>query len=343
MHNNLCIIFIAVVMCISALAAAQDKDDKDKTAEPQQGGDFSYNPLPKMLPTDVILVKGAVASATDPITPVPESGAITERVYTNKYFRMSFPLPPGFVQKFTGPPPSDSGYYVLTQMEPSEEFQTAAAGSILISAQDMFFTFAAAKNALEFVNFKMSRLNSDYKLERPPAEVTIANRTFVRMDYMAPVAELHWHTLTSQVRCHTVEFMFTSRDAELLELLVQGLNRMTFAEDAGASAGRKSGNVPVCIKNYASGENVKHKVDPVFTDRRFNSIPVRVIIDKQGKVKHVHVISAFPDQAKVITDALLQWEFKPHVVNGEPVEVETGIIFGATQPSRQTKSASVAQ
>jgi Gram-negative bacterial TonB protein C-terminal len=59
-----------------------------------------------------------------------------------------------------------------------------------------------------------------------------------------------------------------------------------------------------------------------------NRLQSRIVIDKYGKVKHVHVISAFPDQAKAITDALLQWEFRPYKRNDEPVEVETGIMFG---------------
>jgi hypothetical protein len=84
----------------------------------------------------------------------------------------------------------------------------------------------------------------------------------------------------------------------------------------------------VCIKDYASTDNVVTRVDPMFSERRGNPIPVRLIIDADGKVKHIHFISAFPNQAKSITDALLQWRFKPYLRNGRPVEVETGILFG---------------
>jgi hypothetical protein len=55
---------------------------------------------------------------------------------------------------------------------------------------------------------------------------------------------------------------------------------------------------------------------------------VRVIIDKEGRVKHIHFLSAFPDQAKAISDALEQWRFKPYLRAGKPVEVETGLMFG---------------
>ncbi len=86
--------------------------------------------------------------------------------------------------------------------------------------------------------------------------------------------------------------------------------------------------MPVCVKGYARGENVLEKVDPVFSQPKFNAVPVRIIIDKKGKVKHVHLLSAFEDQSKAITDALMQWRFRPYLVDGHPVDVETGIMFG---------------
>jgi len=98
--------------------------------------------------------------------------------------------------------------------------------------------------------------------------------------------------------------------------------------ETSATAGDGGGPFPVCIKDYARDENVLTRVDPVFSQHRFNPVPVRIIIDKQGKVKHIHLISAFPDQAKAITDALQQWKFKPYAIDGKPAEVETGIWFG---------------
>lgn len=84
----------------------------------------------------------------------------------------------------------------------------------------------------------------------------------------------------------------------------------------------------MCIKDYATDENTITRVDPVLTEHRFNPVPVRIIIDKEGKVKHIHFLSAFPDQAKAITDALGKWKFKRCLRDGKPVEVETGLMFG---------------
>jgi hypothetical protein len=158
----------------------------------------------------------------------------------------------------------------------------------------------------------------------PPSPTRIAGRPFTFFAYWSPAAELHWYVFATEIRCHSVEIVLTSRDTKLLENLVLDLNKMKLAE-AGAAGG---GTVPVCIKDYARDENVLARVDPIFTEHKFNAVPVRIIIDKEGKVKHIHFLSAFPDQSKIITDALRQWKFKPYKRGGHPVEVETGIMFG---------------
>jgi hypothetical protein len=287
------------------------------------------------VPSGVILVKGAWSSASDQTTPVPEGGQITNIAYNNPYFQLTFPLPQDWIKKYDGPPPSDTGYYVLAQLEPRDMVNGTIRGSMMITAADLFFSPTKADNALQFVKFARSNLQKDYAVSRDPTPVTLAGHSFVRFDYFSPVAGLHWNVLATQIRCHVVQFVFTSRDTKLLESLVEDLSKVKLTEEDAA---------PVCIKDYASAENVVEKVDPIFSERRFNPIPVRVIINKEGKVAHIHFLSAFPEQAKTITDALQQWRFKPYLRNGQPVEVETGILFGrapAETPDqlRQTTTA----
>jgi Gram-negative bacterial TonB protein C-terminal len=326
--------FVLFSLCVYLPASAQTGGDTDQPQIPQ-GGDFSINPNPEKVPSG-ILVKGAMPDASDSSTPIPEGGTVTEKVYNNSYFGFSYPLPADWRQKFAGPPPSDSGYYVLAQIEPAKSFTAPNRGSILISAQDLFFSLSPARNVIDLVEYKKSRLSSDYKLERQPDVVKIAGRPFIRMDYMSPVAELHWYVLTTEIRCHTVEFMLTSRDTAMLESLVQSMDKMQTLDQASTNAAGNSS--PVCVRGYASGDNILQRVEPVFSAHKFNPVPVRITIDRNGKVKHVHVISAFPEQTKTIIDALLQWEFKPYKVNGQLVEVETGIMFG--MPSQQMRKAS---
>jgi hypothetical protein len=309
---------------------------------PQDGGDFSRNSEAKKLPAGVLLVKGAWSSASDAVTPRPEGGRVANNVYTNSYFGITYPLPADWIQKYDGPPPSDSGYYVLAQFRPGDSYKGTSRGSILIAAQDLFFSLTPTANALELLNYTNGHLGEDFKVERAPAPVSIADHVFVRLDYFSPVAGLHWDVLATQIRCHVIQFVFTSRDTKLLESLIQDMNKMKLPAEASPIAGNGGDGAPMCIPNFARDENVMEKVDPFFSERRFNPIPVRIIIDKDGKVKHIHFLSAFPEQAKAITDALLQWRFSPYLRDGKPVEVETGIMFGrAPRPATTGASSAV--
>ena len=282
------------------------------------------------MPAGVILVKGAWSSASDSVTPLPEGGSIANNIYTNEYFGLSYPLPADWFQQFQGPPPSEGGRYVLAQIRPADTYKGPSRGNILITAEDMFFTPLPAASALELVTLAKDNLRADYKMELEPTENTIAGRSFAFFAYWSPVAELHWYVLATQIRCHTVELVLTSRDTTLLKSLTLEMNKMKLPEGAGASptAGTGGGAVPVCLKDYARDDNVIERVDPILTGPRSNPVPVRIIIDTEGKVKHVHFLSAFPDQARAITDGLKQWKFRPYLQDGQRVEVETGIMFG---------------
>jgi len=291
---------------------------------------YAQEPAPlRKLPTDVILIKGAVPSASDNSTPVPEGGAIRKDVYSNDYFGIAYALPSGWFEKYKGPPPSDSAAYLLTLLRPGPAYKGASRATLLITAQDMFFSPLPGQTAKETIEHTKETLQPEYKVEHAPSQVTVANHPFTRFDYNSPVAGLHWYVLATEVRCHTVRFVFTSPDPALLETLIKNIDAMKLAND----------DAPLCVADYAQAANITYKVDPTWTEQKFNAIPVRLIIDKGGKVRHVHVISAFPSQAKAITEALLQWRFKPYLRDGQPVEVETGIMFGAAPRANPSVAA----
>ena len=333
-YTRLSVSLLVAVLCVSFFGSAQAAKPQ---APARNGGDSSDNlqPLTKV-PAGVILVKGAWASATDSVTPVPEGGTIANRILTNQYFGISYALPANWEQSYEGPPPSDSGRYVLAQLSPTETFKGPARGTILITAQDMFFMPLSANNALELVNFSKRHLQADYQVEMPPALTEIADRPFTFFAYWSSTAQLHWYVLATEIRCHAVEMVLSSQDTKLLENLMLDLNKMKLPAEANPMAGTGGGHFPVCIKDYARDETLITRVDPIFTEHRFNPVPVRIIIDKEGKIKHIHFLSAFPEQAKVIGDALAQWRFKPYRRDGKLAEVETGILFGnGTAPMKR--------
>jgi hypothetical protein len=315
------------VRCLAVLALSASPPAFSQTAA-QNLGDFSTKLCKSKVPENVILVKGAWSSANDSATAVPEGGSMTSNVFRNQYFGITYPLPPDWIEKYTGPPPSDSGRYVLEQIWRPDTYRGEARGNILITAQDMFFTPLPAANALQLVNYTKTHLQAGYELELERTETEIAGRPFASFAYWSPVAELHWYVLATEIRCHAVEFVFMNRDLKTLESTVLQTSKMKLPKEASPTGGTGGNGVPVCIKDYASGGNVIERIDPVFSEQRFNPVPVRIIIDQRGKVKHIHFLSAFPDQARAISDALSQWKFRPYLRDGHRVEVETGIMFG---------------
>jgi hypothetical protein len=311
-HSYLRTFWMLLYLCLSSAAAAQ--------SAPPNGGDFSQGSSIVKVPENVILVKGAWSSASDSVTPLPEGGKLDTQTYDNQYFGLELTLPTGWIQKYEGPPPSDSGYYVLAQLRPATTGTDRLRGTLLIAAQDLFFTTTQATDPLQLINYTRDHLQPYYRVENPPRQVTLAGRSFVRFDYVSPVAGLHWSILATEVRCHVVEFVVTSADKHLVETLTQGVNTLKLG-DGGS-------DTPVCLPNYAVPANILQREDPIFSEHRYNPIPVRVIIDREGKVKHIHFLSAFPAQSQALTTALMQWRFKPYLRDGQPVEVETGILFG---------------
>ncbi len=253
--------------------------------------------------------------------PVPQDGKVLSGIYLNDYFDLSYPLPEGWTEGLRGPDPSDAGYYALSSFVPKSELNA----TILIAAQDMFFASKAYGNIAEMMgDFRQAMSEVDgMTIDREPTEVKVADRLLYRVDFSG--VGLYRATFTTEIRCHAVSFNLTSSDPELLA-------NLAFSVDKLSSAGKRdSGSaVPYCIENYGVPENLLRTVESTPVGAKFTPIPVRIIVDTEGGVKHIHVIRATAEQRKSIEDALRQWKFKPYKKNGRAVEIETGLVFRFT-------------
>jgi hypothetical protein len=84
---------------------------------------------------------------------------------------------------------------------------------------------------------------------------------------------------------------------------------------------------PVCIGGYANAEHLLTRIDPPPISPSFTSIPVRIVIARDGSVKHVRVIHATAAQRDGIETTLSQWKLRPPVRNGVATEIETGLVW----------------
>lgn len=54
-------------------------------------------------------------------------------------------------------------------------------------------------------------------------------------------------------------------------------------------------------------------------------VVLRAIISREGAIENLQVLSGHPMLAPAAVDAVRQWRYRPYVLNGEPVEVETQV------------------
>ena len=60
------------------------------------------------------------------------------------------------------------------------------------------------------------------------------------------------------------------------------------------------------------------------------SVLLQAEISKDGSIQNLRLISGHPMLAPAAIEAVKQWKYKPYILNGEPVEVETQITVNFT-------------
>ncbi len=73
-----------------------------------------------------------------------------------------------------------------------------------------------------------------------------------------------------------------------------------------------------------------HKVDPVYPREAIEKkiqgdVVLQVVIDTQGSIATLTTISGHPLLADAATEAVRQWHYRPYLLNGVPVQVETTV------------------
>jgi hypothetical protein len=78
-----------------------------------------------------------------------------------------------------------------------------------------------------------------------------------------------------------------------------------------------------------------HRIEPIYpADVHISgTVTLRATISKDGKVMELRLISGSPMLTGALMDAAKQWRYKPYLINGTPVDVETTISLEALASS----------
>ncbi|MGB8469681.1 MAG: energy transducer TonB, partial [Candidatus Sulfotelmatobacter sp.] len=60
------------------------------------------------------------------------------------------------------------------------------------------------------------------------------------------------------------------------------------------------------------------------------TVVLRAVIAKDGSIENLTLVSGHPMLAPAAIEAVKQWRYKPYLLNGEPVEVDTEVLVNFT-------------
>ena len=85
------------------------------------------------------------------------------------------------------------------------------------------------------------------------------------------------------------------------------------------------------ISSAVAERNLLHEVEPEYPQEAKifhleGDVVLQGVISKEGDVAEVRLVSGLGMLAKAAMDAVKQWRYKPYLLNGDPVEVETTIV-----------------
>jgi protein TonB len=77
------------------------------------------------------------------------------------------------------------------------------------------------------------------------------------------------------------------------------------------------------------------RVNPVYPPlarqaRIQGQVVLHAVISKDGSITGLNLVSGHPMLAPAAIDAVKQWKYKPYLLNGEPVEVDTEVQVNFT-------------
>ena len=89
------------------------------------------------------------------------------------------------------------------------------------------------------------------------------------------------------------------------------------------------------IASRVAEANLIHDVSPQYPTeagraRIEGTVVLMAVIGTDGSVKDLRVESGLPMLAQAAIDAVKQWRYKPYIVNGEPVEIDSRITINFT-------------
>jgi TonB family protein len=293
-----------------------------------------------------------------------ENGTLANGVYSNECFGFSLPIPAGWevndaVTASGKARHRSDGSLVLVFLHQHGTLP----GRIILSARDSAGRSGGAQAFVsDAVHAQVNSPTEKRELVRDTFAVDYAGRHFFRSDYKALVGNgipLYLAYVYTDFRGYFIGETLASASPEGLDEAASSLQQISFRDDqpnpkcvmggdnnpnaVGVVGGVPSSQPPPKIATpgrvrISSGVAVgllMDKVPPQYPDgakqaRIQGQVVLRAEIDKDGNIEKLTTVSGDPLLAPAALEAVKQWKYKPYLLNGQPVNVETEVIVNFT-------------
>jgi TonB family protein len=103
----------------------------------------------------------------------------------------------------------------------------------------------------------------------------------------------------------------------------------------------------VRVEQSVMADDLIKRVDPIYPPtakqaRIQGAVVLKVVISKSGDVENIQMISGHPMLAPAAIEAVKQWKYRPYLLNGASVEVDTQVTVNFTLADKPADASGVA-
>jgi len=294
-----------------------------------------------------------------------EDGSITNNVYTNECLGISLPIPDGWLLnkqlvvadgKARHMPGGELALLVLDHHK-----EGAFGNRIAVTAHDANGSVLSVRDFISNNAHRQVNLDPEHReILKDTYSVDYGGKHFSRADYKQSLPNggaLYQSFVYTKFRGYFIGETLVAASPEELDQAANSLQHIAFQDDEQnpkcVMRGDDSSNSGIIVGVISSKSNtpqptsglpqrvrisqdvsksllikkVPAQYPPLAQQAQIQGrVALDVVINKEGHVQDIMLISGHPMLAPAAINAVKQWEYKPYLVNGQPVEVETQVV-----------------
>ncbi len=280
--------------------------------------------------------------------PSPLSGSVTNNTYSSNYFGFAYPLPAGFsdiTESLRRRTHQRDGVYLIFA---ADRHHDGAPNDLLFILANSKSLYKPLPSLNEFVSKTTALLTGidDFHIVQESAPFDFPNRKFYRETYTQSDHGTRYITMiATEFDDYFVQWNIYANSQSDVDEVAASVRWATFK---GTIVGVIGGIQPGTPESSAGATRVRvsqavsqallvKRVQPSYPDTARQTglqgkVVLNVLVGREGNVENVTVISGHPFLLQSALDAVKMWKYRPYLLAGKPVEIETTVTLEFALP-----------